>query len=124
MRSAAENPLLAGQSGINVYFIFALAWSLSTLAAGLGGILYGASNYVAPDIGFIGIKAFPVALTGGLDSLLGLGPAAIIIAVLETVGFRYGGLFWGNVMPMIIMLLVLIVRPWGLRGTKEELERV
>ena len=124
MRAAAENPLLAAQGGVNVYLIFALSWGLATLGAAFAGILYGGNVFLEPSVGFLGLLALPVALTGGMGSLAGIVPAAIIIATAQVLGMRYGGPLLNDVMPMFIMLLVLIIRPWGLFGTKEEIERL
>ena len=124
MRGASENVLLAAQRGINVYFLFAVAWGIAGAGAGLAGTIYAANTNLHPGMGFVGIKAFPAAMVGGLDSLLGLIPGAFIIALSEAVVLRYINPLLANVMPMIILLLVLIIRPWGLFGTVEEIERV
>ncbi|OGL17587.1 MAG: hypothetical protein A3G97_11815, partial [Candidatus Rokubacteria bacterium RIFCSPLOWO2_12_FULL_69_21] len=68
MRATAENPRLAAQRGIDIHLVFAVAWGISTFAAGLAGVLYASSVRLDPEIGVIGLKAFPVALIGGLDS--------------------------------------------------------
>ena len=124
MRASAENPLLAAQGGINVYMIFALSWSIATIGACMAGIVYGGNTLLSPSIGFVGLLALPVALAGGMDSLLGVIPAAIIISTAQVLGVKYGGPFLSEVIPMFIMLMVLIIRPWGLFGTKEEIQRV
>lgn len=124
MRAAAEAPLLASQRGINIYFLFALSWSLATLGASLGGILYGANNYLTPEIGVVGLMAFAVPLVGGMDSLRGAIPGAIIVGLTQSVAMRYFDPKLGVVAPMVLLLLVLILRPWGIFGTREEIERV
>jgi branched-chain amino acid transport system permease protein len=65
-----------------------------------------------------------VALVGGLDSLAGVIPAAIIVAAVEVMSIRYGNPLVSEVSPVLCLLLMLLVRPWGLFGTREELERV
>lgn len=124
MRAAAESPLLASQRGINIYFLFALAWSLATLGASLGGILYGANNYLTPEIGVVGLMAFSVPLVGGMDSLRGVIPGAVLVALSQNVAMRYFDPKFGLAAPMLLLLVVLLTRPWGLWGTKEEIERV
>ena len=124
MRASAENPLLAAQGGINVYMIFALSWSIATIGACMAGIVYGGNTLLEPSIGFVGLLALPVALAGGMDSLIGVIPAAFIISTAQVLGVKYGGPFLSEVIPMFIMLMVLIIRPWGLFGTKEEIQRV
>jgi len=124
MRAASENPLLAAQRGLDIYMLFALSWSIATLGASFAGILYGANVHLDPEIGFIGLKAFPVAMVGGMDSLLGVIPGGIIVALAEVAAIRYWDPLLGGVVPMVILLLALIIRPWGLFGRKEEIERV
>ena len=124
MRATAENPRLAAQRGIDIHLVFAVAWGISTFAAGLAGVLYTSSVRLDPEIGVIGLKAFPVALIGGLDSLAGVLPAALLIALLEILAIQYVSPLLSEVVPFLALLLMLCVRPWGFLGTKEEIERV
>ena len=124
MRATAENSRLAAQRGIDIHLVFAVAWGISTFAAGLAGVLYTSSVRLDPEIGVIGLKAFPVALIGGLDSLAGVLPAALLIALLEILAIQYVSPLLSEVVPFLALLLMLCVRPWGLFGTKEEIERV
>jgi len=71
MRAAGQNPLLAAQRGINLHGVYALAWSLSTLTGALAGILMALDSGLTTSMPIIGLKAFPAALVGGLDSLAG-----------------------------------------------------
>jgi branched-chain amino acid transport system permease protein len=75
-------------------------------------------------MGFLGIKAMPVALVGGMYSILGVIPAAFIIALAENLTAQYYDPMISDIVPMIILLLVLIIRPWGILGKEEEIERV
>ncbi len=124
MRAVAENALLAAQRGINIYFVFALAWIIAIVSATIAGILYGSNVRLDPEIGFIALKALAVPIVGGMDSLLGLFPAALIVALAEVLFMTYVSTQMSEAVPLIILLLVLLLRPWGLFGTKEELERV
>jgi len=65
-----------------------------------------------------------VALVGGLDSLGGVIPGALIVAAVEVLSVRYGDPLLADVSPFLCLLAMLLVRPWGLFGTREELERV
>lgn len=124
MRATAENPRLAAQSGVNIHLVFAVAWGISTFAAGTAGMLYASNVRLDPEIGMIGLKAFPVALVGGLDSLAGVLPAGLAIALLENLAIKYVDPLLSEVVPFLVLLGMLVVRPWGLFGTKEEIERV
>jgi branched-chain amino acid transport system permease protein len=124
MRAAAENPLLASQRSVNIYFITGLAWAISIFSAGLTAILFGANYGVSLFMGHVALKAFAVALVGGLDSLGGIIPAAFLIALAELTANTYVNPRLANTIPFIIMIIVLMTRPWGFWGTEEEIERV
>jgi branched-chain amino acid transport system permease protein len=124
MRAAGERPLLAAQRGINFQALFALSWALASLTGGLAGMLYASNVRLDPSVGVVGLKAFAVALVGGLDSLGGVAPAALLIAAVEVLTVRYGNPLLADVSPFICLLAMLLVRPWGIAGTREDLERV
>jgi branched-chain amino acid transport system permease protein len=77
-----------------------------------------------PGMAVIGLKAFPVVLVGGLDSLGGVIPGAFVVALAEIVAINYISPQASEAAPFIVLLAMLLIRPWGLFGTKEELERV
>ena len=124
MRAAAENPTLASQRRINIYFLFALAWSLATVGASLAGILHGANGLLTPELGMVGLMAFAVPLVGGMDSMLGVIPGAVLVGFTQNLAMRSPWPKVGIAAPMLVLLAVLLIRPWGLFGTKEEIERV
>jgi branched-chain amino acid transport system permease protein len=124
MRAAGQNPLLAAQRGINLHGVYALAWSLSTLTGALAGILMALDSGVTGGMPVIGLKAFPAALVGGLDSLVGALAGSLIVAAAEVLLIYYVDPLLSDVVPFLVLIAMLIVRPWGLFGTREELDRV
>ncbi len=124
MRAAGQNPLLAAQRGINLHGIYALAWGLSTLTGALAGILMALDSGLTNIMPIIGLKAFPAALVGGLDSLAGALLGALIVAGAEVLLIYYVDPLLSDVVPFLVLIGMLIVRPWGLFGTREELDRV
>ncbi len=124
MRATAERPLLAAQRGIRIYLISGIAWGIGFIAAGLAGVLLGINYTVSLQMGGMAVAAFVVALVGGLDSLWGTIPAAFIIAATDRLTITYVNPRLAETIPFILLLIVLIFKPWGLFGTKEELERV
>ena len=124
MRAAGEKALLASQRGIDFHLLFALSWALAAFSGGLAGILYANNVRLEPSLDVLGLKAFAVALVGGLDSLAGVIPAALLVAAVEVLTVRYGNPLLSDVSPFLCLLAMLLVRPWGLFGTREELERV
>jgi len=124
MRAAGQNPLLAAQRGINLHGVYALAWSLSTLTGALAGILMALDSGLTTSMPIIGLKAFPAALVGGLDSLAGALVGGLIVAAVEVLLIYYVDPLLSDVVPFLVLIAMLIVRPWGLFGTREELDRV
>ncbi len=124
MRAAGQNPLLAAQRGISLHGIYALAWGLSTLTGALAGILISLDSGLDSTMVLIGLKAFPAALVGGLDSLVGALIGALIVAAAEVLLIYYVDPLLSDVVPFLVLIAMLIVRPWGLFGTREELDRV
>jgi branched-chain amino acid transport system permease protein len=72
----------------------------------------------------IGLKAFPAALVGGLDSLLGAVIGSVIVAAAEMIAIQYVNPLLSDVVPFVVLLIVLAIRPWGLFGSREQLDRV
>ncbi len=124
MRAAGENPLLAAQRGIKLHLIYALAWGLATFSGGMAGMLQAAELGLDQSMVIIGLKAFPAAIVGGLDSLLGALIGSLILAAAEVLAIHFIDPLVSDVVPFLILLAMLMIRPWGLFGTKEELERV
>ena len=124
LRAAGQNPLLAAQRGINLHAVYALAWSLSTFTGGLAGILIALDSGLTGTMVIIGLKAFPAALVGGLDSLAGALCGALIVAAAEVLLIHYVDPLLSDVVPFLVLIAMLVVRPWGLLGTREELDRV
>ncbi|MBV8111595.1 MAG: branched-chain amino acid ABC transporter permease [Hyphomicrobiales bacterium] len=124
LRAGGQNPLLAAQRGINLNAIYALAWGLSTLTGSIAGMLIALDSGLDQTMVVIGLKAFAPALVGGLDSLVGALAGAIIVAGAEVLAIHYIDPLLSDVVPFLVLIATLIVRPWGLFGTREELDRV
>jgi branched-chain amino acid transport system permease protein len=124
MRAAGQSPLLAAQRGINLHAVYALAWGLSTLTGSLAGMLIALDSGLTGTMVTIGLKAFPAALVGGLDSLAGALIGSLIVGAAEVLLINYVDSLLSDVVPFLVLIAMLIVRPWGLFGTREELDRV
>jgi branched-chain amino acid transport system permease protein len=124
MRAAGQDPALAARRGINLYLVYALAWGLSTFTAGTAGILIALDTGLDTTMITIGLRAFPAALVGGLDSLLGAAIGSLIVASAEVILIQKVNPLLSDVVPFAVLLVMLIIRPWGLFGTREQLDRV
>jgi len=121
MRATAEDEQVVQSAGIRVTTIYAISWVIACVVGVIGGILLGGVSGVMIPLADVGIKAFAVVLLGGLNSIGGAIVAGIILGVAENVAAGYldpllsgGGL--ANVFPFMVMIIVLIFRPYGLFG--------
>lgn len=124
IRAAGQNPLLAAQRGINLHAVYALTWGLAVFTGGLAGMLIACDSGLDATMTTIGLKAFPAALVGGLDSLAGAILGALIIALAEVLLIHYVDPLLADVVPFLVLTAMLMLRPWGLLGSREELDRV
>ena len=124
MRAAGQHPLLAAQRGIGLHGVYALAWGLATFTGGMAGMLIACDAGLEGTLVIIGLKAFPAALVGGLDSLVGALVGSLVVASAEVLLIHYVDPLLSDVVPFAVLLAMLAVRPWGLFGTREELDRV
>ncbi|CAM5303628.1 MAG: branched-chain amino acid ABC transporter permease [Bradyrhizobiaceae bacterium] len=123
-RAVGQNPLLAAQRGINLNAIYALTWGVSTFTGAAAGILISLDSGLDGTMTMIGLKAFPAALVGGLDSLVGALIGSLLIAAIEVVLIQTADPLLSDVVPFLVLIVVLAIRPWGLLGTREALDRV
>ena len=131
MRATAVDQETALALGIPVGRIFGGTWFLAGATAALGGICLAMFPRSADvNLGFIALRAFPAVIVGGLDSVWGTVIAAIGLGMLEVLSQAYINPHLGNfghnlhtVLPYLVMIGVLMVRPYGLFGTAD-VERV
>jgi branched-chain amino acid transport system permease protein len=131
MRAVAVDEEAAMARGISVRRVVATAWAISGGVAAIAGItLASGPAALRPSVGLIALAAFPAMILGGLDSPLGavIGGFIIGLSQMLTAGYQPQHAAWlGNdfqsVTPYVVMIVILMVRPYGLFGT-EEVERL
>jgi len=124
MRSVADNQLAAMSLGVHVRRVFALSWAIAALVAAMSGIVLGIINGInVHELSSIGLKVFPVVILGGLDSIGGAILGGIIIGLLETFTGGYISTSLREIIPYLVLIVILMVKPYGLFGLKE-IERV
>lgn len=123
MRAVASNETAALLVGISVSRIHAAAWMLSAAISSFAGVLFAANYKLAPDLWFQGLKSFPAVILGGLDSVMGAAAAGLVIGVIENLFQGYIGQGMREIAGFIVIIIVLMVRPYGLFGSKD-IERV
>ena len=127
MRAVANDQQAAQSMGISIKKIFAIAWAIAAVVASVGGILIGNINGVNSSLSAFGLKVFPAVILGGLDSIPGAILGGFIIGLLEALSGMYlDPVFEGGskeVVPFIVLVVVLMIKPYGLFGT-EEIEKI
>ncbi|RKN40652.1 branched-chain amino acid ABC transporter permease [Micromonospora endolithica] len=129
MRAAALDQEAALAHGVSVGAVFAVSWALAGGLAAVAGTFAAAGGSVDGALWLIALTALPVIILGGLDSLPGAVVGGLAVGVLQELTATYANdVAWlgGNVSvitPYVLMLVVLLVRPYGLFGTRE-VERV
>ncbi|HLF90583.1 MAG TPA: branched-chain amino acid ABC transporter permease [Anaerolineales bacterium] len=123
MRAVADDQQAALSMGISVKKIFAWAWSIAAVTAAIAGGLVANIVGVSGELASFGLRVFPVVILGGLDSIPGAIIGGIIIGLLETYTGGYIGQGLNQVLPFIVLIIILMVRPYGLFG-QEIIERV
>lgn len=127
MRAVANNQQVAQSMGISVKRVFAISWSIGALVSAVGGILVGNINGINIALSDFGLKVFPAVILGGLESIGGAIIGGLTIGVLENIMGSYLDNFLGGgvkeIAPFIVLILILMIKPYGLFGIKE-IERV
>ncbi len=135
MRATALDHEAAAAVGINLSQIYLITWAITGLVATVGGVFLAASPRVLDsNLGFVALRAFPAIILGGLGSTVGAVLGGLILGLVEVLFSGYVGTgpnqffgFLGNgfytVATYVLLLIVLLVRPYGLFG-KKEVERV
>lgn len=122
LRSVASHQTAAQSMGVSVKKVFALSWGIAAFVSALGGIIIGNVGGVREGISYFGLKVLSVVIFGGLDSLIGAFIGGLVVGVLENMAGGYLDLVLEgvkDVAPFIFLVAVLMIRPYGLFGTKE-----
>jgi branched-chain amino acid transport system permease protein len=123
LAAVAEDHNTALSLGVSVRSAIAIAWILGTVVATCGAVVLLSGRVVSLDVASIGLKALPVALLGGLESVRGAPVAGLLVGIGEALAMAYLDPFTNgvtsNVLPFAVMIGVLLIRPQGLFGWKK-----
>jgi branched-chain amino acid transport system permease protein len=127
MRATAFDPEAALAQGISARKVYAVSWAIAAALAALAGITLAAGpGGLSPSISFIALAAFPAMILGGLDSPAGAVLGGLIIGLAEalTRGYQDDLFAWAGsnvslIVPYVLMIVILLIRPYGLLGTKD-----
>jgi branched-chain amino acid transport system permease protein len=128
MRATAFDQETARAQGINVGRIFSVAWAIGALLAGVAGLFFSVYPRRATGVdqatAFIAFRAFPAVIIGGLDSIVGAVVGGFTVGIAEAaanvyLGFEFLGSGFPGIVGYLLMMVVLLIRPYGLFGTPE-----
>ncbi|XAH21541.1 branched-chain amino acid ABC transporter permease [Xylophilus sp. GW821-FHT01B05] len=123
MRAVAADEKTARLMGVSTAQVQAVAWAASSVFAGLAGVFFAVIYNLSPELFALGLKAFPATVLGGLDAVIGSGISGLVIGVAENLVGGYVSSTLKEVAGFLLILVVLMVRPFGLFGERE-IERV
>lgn len=124
MRSVADNQPAALSLGVHVKRVFAMSWAIAALVCAISGIILGIMSGInVHNLSHMGLKVFPVVILGGLESIGGAIIGGLVIGLLETFTGGYVSTSLKEVIPYIVLIFILLVKPYGLFGLVE-IERV
>jgi branched-chain amino acid transport system permease protein len=128
MRATAADEEAALAVGVPVRRVYALTWAIAGGVAVVGGLfLAGFPSSVNPSLGAVALRAFPAIILGGLDSPPGAVVGGITIGIVEIMASGYAPGWLGSdfsaVAPYVVMIIVLLIKPYGLFGARP-VERV
>jgi len=123
LRATASDQGAAYSVGINVPRVFSLAWVASAMLAAVSGIIVGSIGGISSSMGVFGLSVLVVVIVGGLDSVLGALVAGLLIGLVEALAGAYLGGEYKLLATFVVLVAILMVRPYGLFGT-HEIERL
>lgn len=118
LRATASDPVTAATLGININYSQRLTWVLSGLVGTVAGVLIASTAGLSPLLAAAALGVFAAIILGGMDSVLGAIVASLIIGWVEALGAGYLGGKSRDIMPYLVVLAVLVVRPYGIFGTR------
>ena len=118
LRATASDPVTAATLGININFSQMLTWVLSGLVGTVAGVLIASSAGLSPLLASAALGVFAAIILGGLDSILGAIVASLLLGMIEALGAGYLGGKSRDVLPFVVVLAILVVKPYGIFGTR------
>lgn len=119
MRATADGHEAAVVSGVNVNVMNRLAWAIGSVLAAIGGLFLGQLQIVSTELESIGLLALPAVVIGGMQSIPGAIIGGILVGLIEQLAASYISPKSSDIVIYGLLLVILMVRPWGLFGQKE-----
>ena len=119
LQATAENAKAASLVGIRIQRVYAFTWGVGAAIAGAAAALMAPLTLIYPDLGAVLlVKAFASAVLGGFGSLPGAVLGGVSVGIIENLAGGYLHTKFQDVSAFVVIMLVLVVRPTGLLGTR------
>lgn len=119
MRAAASDPVTAYAMGIDVRKTQRLTWIFAGITGAVAGVIVASMTSLSPTLGTVALGVLAVIILGGLDSIAGAIVAGLIVGWLESIAVAFVGGGARDLVPYVVVLVILMVRPYGLFGTRD-----
>jgi branched-chain amino acid transport system permease protein len=119
MRAAASDPITAYALGIDVRRTQQLTWVFAGCVGAVAGTIVASISSLSPALSGTALGVLAVVILGGLDSVAGAIIAGLLVGWLESIAVGYFGGKARDLVPYVVVLTILMVRPYGLLGTRD-----
>jgi branched-chain amino acid transport system permease protein len=119
LRATASDPITAATMGIDIRYAQRITWILSGTVGAVAGVLLASAGGLSPGLAGAALAVFAVIILGGLDSILGAIVASLIMGLIESLAVGYVGSKSRDILPYLVVLAILVVRPHGLFGSRD-----
>jgi branched-chain amino acid transport system permease protein len=119
MRATADGHEAAVVSGINVNAMNRLAWAIGSVLAAIGGMFLAQVQIASTELETIGLLALPAVVIGGMQSIPGAIIGGLLVGLIEQFSASYISPKSSDIAIYSVLLVILLVRPWGLFGQRE-----
>ncbi len=125
MRAVADDPVAANVVGINPERIIRTSFAIGSALAGAAGILISLETNIEPTMGFSALlKGIIASIIGGIGSIPGAVLGGFFLGLAENLGIWKISAGWKDCIAFVILIIFLLIRPWGFLGTKTEKETI
>ncbi len=119
LRATASDQAAAYSMGIDVPRVFSLSWTAAGMIGAVAGVIVGAIGGISSTMGIFGLTVLVVVIFGGLDSIAGALVGGLFIGLVEALAGAYLGGEFKVLSTFVLLVVILMVRPYGLFGTRE-----
>ena len=125
MRAVADDPVAANVVGINPERMIRTSFAIGSALAGAAGILISFETNIVPTMGFSALlKGIIACIIGGIGSIPGAVLGGFFLGLAENLGIWQISAGWKDCIAFVILIIFLLIRPWGILGTKSVSETI